>query len=77
MLMKAYIMEFLWLCRRVADLDAGIVLKRNSPKCIKEAVLEVISNNKYKENAEKLGKSFRSAGGYKKAAEAILKIIEN
>lgn len=65
------------VCRRVADLDAGIVLKRNSPKCIKEAVLEVISNNKYKENAEKLGKSFRSAGGYKKAAEAILKIIEN
>ncbi|MDU2683424.1 MAG: glycosyltransferase, partial [Clostridium sp.] len=50
------------VCRRVADLDAGIVLKRNSPKCIKEAVLEVISNNKYKENAEKLGKSFRSAG---------------
>ncbi|WP_195262926.1 macrolide family glycosyltransferase [Clostridium sp. 1001275B_160808_H3] len=65
------------VCRRVADLDAGIVLKRNSPKCIKEGVLEVFSNHKYKENAEKLGKSFRSEGGYKKAAEAILKIIEN
>lgn len=65
------------VCRRVADLGAGIVLKRNSPKYIKEAVLGVTSNNKYKENAEKLGKGFRSAGGYKKAAEAILKIIEN
>ncbi|WP_291651111.1 macrolide family glycosyltransferase [Clostridium sp.] len=65
------------VCRRVADLGAGIVLKGNNPKYIKEALLEVTRNNKYKENAEKLGKSFRSAGGYKEAADTVISLISH
>lgn len=62
---------------RVADLGAGITLKKNKPQYIKEAVVQVISNNKYKENADKLKESFYEAGGAKKAADAVLKVIDN
>lgn len=64
------------VCRRVDELGAGFVLQNDKPKNIKEAVFEVINNNKYKENAEKLSKSFRDSGGATKAVDAILRIIE-
>lgn len=64
------------VCKRVAELGAGFVLQNDKPKNIKEAVFEVINNNKYKENAEKLAKSFKDSGGATKAVDAILKIIE-
>ncbi|MDC9471201.1 glycosyltransferase, partial [Clostridioides difficile] len=35
------------VCRRVAELGAGFVLKNDKPQNIKEAVLEVINNTKY------------------------------
>ncbi|MCC3866776.1 macrolide family glycosyltransferase [Terrisporobacter mayombei] len=63
------------VCRRVAELGAGFVLKNDKPKNIKEAVFEVINNNKYEENAEKLSKSFKNAGGASKAVDAILHLI--
>ena len=63
--------------QRVADLGAGIMLKKNNIEEIKKAVLDVISNNNYKENAVKLSKSFHSAGGAKKASDVILKIIDS
>ena len=62
--------------QRVSDLGAGIILKRNNIKDIKNMTLEVIDNNKYKENAIKLSKSFHRAGGAKKAVDAILNIID-
>jgi len=62
--------------QRVSDLGAGIMLKRNNIKAIKNMTLEVIGNNKYKENAMKLSKSFHCAGGGKKAVDAILNIID-
>lgn len=63
------------VCRRVAELGAGFVLKNGKPKNIKEAVFEVIDNSKYKENAEKLANSFKNAGGSAKAVDAILHLI--
>ena len=63
------------VCRRVAELGAGFVLKNDKPKNIKEAVFEVINHNKYEENAEKLSKSFKNAGGASKAVDAILHLI--
>lgn len=63
------------VCGRVAELGAGFVLKNDKPKNIKEAVFEVINNNKYEENAEKLSKSFKNAGGASKAVDAILHLI--
>lgn len=62
--------------QRVSDLGAGIMLKRNNIKAIKNMTLEVIGNNKYKENAMKLSNSFHRAGGAKKAVDAILNIID-
>ena len=62
---------------RVAELGAGIILKNDKPKNIKKAIDEVLNNNKYKENADKLAESFRNAGGATKAVDAILQIIKN
>ncbi|WP_343339404.1 Demethyllactenocin mycarosyltransferase [Terrisporobacter petrolearius] len=63
------------VCRRVAELGAGFVLKNDKPQNIKEAVLEVINNTKYEENAQKLSKSFKNSGGATKAVDAILGLI--
>lgn len=64
------------VAKRVADLKAGIFLKGNNPKSIKDAVLQVIDNDDYKKNANKLAKGFKNAGGAKKAADSILKVID-
>ncbi|WP_343348762.1 macrolide family glycosyltransferase [Terrisporobacter petrolearius] len=63
------------ICRRVAELGAGFVLKNDKPQNIREAVLEVINNSKYEENAQKLSNSFKNAGGAVKAVDAILHLI--
>lgn len=63
------------VCRRVAELGAGFVLKNDKPKNIKEAVFEVINNSKYEENAKELSKSFKNSGGASKAVDAILHLI--
>lgn len=64
------------VCKRVLELGAGFMLKNDKPNNIKEAVYEIINNDKYKENAQKLSKSFKDSGGPAKAADAILNIIE-
>ncbi len=64
------------VAKRVSDLGAGVFLKYNSPEYIKEAVLKVMNNDNYKKNANKLAKSFKDAGGAKKAADSILKVID-
>jgi len=63
------------VCGRVSELGAGFVIKNDKPKNIKEAVFEVINNNKYEENAQKLSKSFKNSGGATKAVDAILRLI--
>ncbi len=63
------------VAKRVADLKAGIFLKGNNSKSIKDAVLQVMDNDDYKKNANKLAKGFKNAGGSKKAADSILKVI--
>ena len=64
------------VANRVLELGAGINLKKNNTKQIKNTTLEVISNDKYKENAMKLSKSFQNSGGAKKASDIILDIID-
>lgn len=58
-------------------MGAGFILKNDKSKNIKETVFEVINNSEYKESAQKLAQSFKSAGGSTKAVDAILHIIEN
>ena len=55
-------------------MGAGIALigtENYTCNCIRNAVDELLSNESYKINAEKIGKSLRDAGGYEKAAEII------
>ena len=65
------------VAERVSELGAGFILKKNDPKYIKEAIFEVLNNNNYKKNAERLKESFRSSGGYKEGADVILGSIKN
>lgn len=64
------------VANRVAYLKAGLMLKENRSKNIKDVVFKVMNDNEYKENAIKLSKSFHNAGGSKKAADVILQFIK-
>lgn len=66
------------VAKRVQELGAGIALigtENYTCNCIRNAVDELLSNESYKINAEKIGKSLRDAGGYEKAAEIIKNIL--
>jgi MGT family glycosyltransferase len=62
------------VAKRVEDLSAGVILRRNNPKDIKNSVMEVINDEKYKENAMKISEGFKNSGGAKIAADKILKV---
>ena len=64
------------VAERVATIGAGIFLRKDNSKDIKECAWEVMDDEKYKENAKKIARSFKNAGGPKKGADAILKVIE-
>ena len=59
---------------RVEKLEAGKYLKKiNEPEDIKQTVLEVLKNKKFKENAIKVSESFKYCGNVNDA----VKFIEN
>jgi len=58
------------VANRVQELGAGIAL--NNVAVMREALLEVLSNPSYKQQACIIGESLRQAGGYKRAAEMIM-----
>lgn len=59
---------------RIAELGAGVLLKSSSPKSINDMVLNVICNDKYRNNALRLSDSFKKCGGAKEGAEVIMKL---
>lgn len=61
---------------RVAELGAGIVIEKDkvSPALLKDSVTKILSDRSYKVNSEKIGKSLRESGGYKKGVDEILKL---
>ena len=64
------------VARRVAELGAGIALIDNRTSfSIESAVNTILTNKSYKDNAEKIGESLKSCGGYKKAADIIHKML--
>jgi MGT family glycosyltransferase len=64
------------VANRVAKLGAGIKLKGNRPNHMAKAVADVLTNPTYMENAQKLSKNFRNAGGAVEAANVILEKID-
>lgn len=67
------------IAQRVKELGAGTLLDIQylSVESLQEAVGEVLSNSDYKENAQKISRSFRDAGGYVKAAGEIIKFTRS
>lgn len=63
------------VAERTAELGAGLMLRGNKPKHIRKAVEQILNDDAYKENANKISKSFKISGGAKKAADVILDVI--
>jgi MGT family glycosyltransferase len=60
------------VAERIEATKTGILLRNVSPESIKEAILDVLNTYIYKENALKMSESFKSAGGYVRAADEII-----
>ncbi|WP_278022426.1 macrolide family glycosyltransferase [Flavobacterium ginsengisoli] len=65
-----------FLSNRAEELGATIVLDANTitAETIKNSIEKILANSSYNENSTKISDSFKSAGGYKKAAEEIFKL---
>ncbi|MBX4266690.1 macrolide family glycosyltransferase [Clostridium estertheticum] len=64
------------VANRVAQLGAGIVIDKDkiTPEILKQSVVKILRDDNYKMNSEKIGKSLREAGGYKKGVDEILNL---
>lgn len=65
-----------FVASRVAELKAGIVIKKDeiTPEILKESVVKILSDSSFKINSEKVGRSLREAGGYKKGVDEIFNL---
>ena len=61
---------------RVVELGVGVKLKGNRSSYIAKAVADILADQTYLENAQKLSGNFQNAGGAKEAANVILATIE-
>lgn len=61
------------VAKRVQELGAGITLDKNNltPAALRAALVEVLGNPAYRQQAQVIGESLRQAGGYKRAADVI------
>ncbi|MCB2295276.1 glycosyl transferase [Clostridium algoriphilum] len=64
------------VANRVSELAAGIVIEKDkvTPEILRQSVVKIFSDNNFRINSEKIGKSLREAGGYKKAVDEILNL---
>jgi len=65
-----------FVANRVAELGAGIVIEKNriTPEALNKCVSEILSDDNFKLNSEKIGESLREAGGYKVGVDEIIKL---
>lgn len=63
-----------YIANRVVELGAGITIDKNkiTPEILKESVVKVLSDDNFKINSRKVGKSLRESGGYKKGVAEII-----
>lgn len=62
---------------RVETLGVGLMLKRNKPEDIKDAVVQVMNDRRYKDNADVISGSFKKVSGAKEAANSIINVIND
>ena len=62
------------VARQVASLGAGVVLSagRVTPRRLRRAAERLLADSSYRERCRELGRDFRSAGGYTRAADVIV-----
>jgi MGT family glycosyltransferase len=65
------------VARRVTELGAGLTLRPSDtkPERIRELADFVLNEPQFRENAERIGASFKAAGGYRRAATEILSYV--
>lgn len=61
---------------RVSHLGAGVMLQKNNPVVIREAVQQVIENCSFRENAVVISEGFKKCAGAKGAADKILQVAD-
>ena len=63
-----------FVANRVAELGAGIVIEKDkvTPELLRQSVVRILSDTNFRINSEKIGKSLREAGGYKRGVDEIL-----
>lgn len=66
-------MEQRFVALRVEQLGAGLMLRDSTPSAaiLRETAQRILKTPSFKQNAARLGESFRSAGGYKRAADEV------
>lgn len=62
------------VAQRVYELGAGIKLDKTDAESILNAINQVLSDNKYKNNADEISKGFKRCSGAKGAADKILQV---
>ncbi|MBU3201354.1 glycosyl transferase [Clostridium estertheticum] len=65
-----------FVAKRVAELGAGIIIEKDkvTTEILKQSVVKIFSDNNFRRNSERIGKSLREAGGYKKAVDEIFNL---
>lgn len=65
-----------YIAGRTSELGATISLDKNelTPEMLKKSIEDVTTDLKYIENIKKISDSFKEAGGYEKAMEAIMQL---
>lgn len=68
-----------FVANRVAELGAGIVIEKNriTPEAINKCAAEILSDDNFRLNSEKIGESLREAGGYKVGVDEIIKLKDS
>lgn len=68
-----------FVANRVAELGAGIVIEKNrvTPEVLNKCVAEILSDDNFKINSEKIGESLRESGGYKVGVDEIIKLKDS
>jgi UDP:flavonoid glycosyltransferase YjiC (YdhE family) len=63
---------------RVTELGAGLALRlpEIQPQRSRELADRVLGELPFRENAKRIGESFRAAGGYRRAASHILSYVK-
>jgi MGT family glycosyltransferase len=63
---------------RVAELGAGRMLRKEdlTIENVRQAASQLLSDTRFKTNAQKIGETFRTAGGMKKAADEIESLLK-